>query len=200
MPLAIEDYALIGDTRTAALVGRDGSIDWMCVPRFDSGACFAALLGEPEHGRWKLAPAGGIRGVRRRYRDGTLVLETEFDTPGGAVRVTDCMPLPEGTTEVARVVEGLRGRVGMSMELVVRFDYGRIVPWVRRTGSGISATAGPDSLLLRSPVPTHGEGMTTRADFEIAEGDRLAFLLSWYPSAERPPGPLDVTRVSAIMQ
>jgi GH15 family glucan-1,4-alpha-glucosidase len=125
------------------------------------------------------------------------VLETEFDAPGGAVRVTDCMPLPDGRTEVVRVVEGLRGRVEMAMELVIRFDYGRIVPWVRRTGNGVSATAGPDALLLRSPVPTHGEGMTTRADFEVAEGDRLGFLLSWYPSTERPPGPLDVVRAVA---
>jgi GH15 family glucan-1,4-alpha-glucosidase len=128
VPLAIEDYALIGDTRTAALVGRDGSIDWMCVPRFDSAACFAALLGEPSHGRWKLAPASEVRRVERRYRDGTLVLETDFETPDGAVRVTDCMPLPEGKTEVARVVEGLAGRVAMEMKLVIRFDYGRVVP------------------------------------------------------------------------
>jgi GH15 family glucan-1,4-alpha-glucosidase len=197
MPSLIEDYALIGDTRTAALVGRDGSIDWMCVPRFDSAACFAALLGDPGHGRWQIAPAGEVRRVQRRYRPGTLVLETEFDTPTGAVRVTDCMPLPAGQTEVTRLVEGTRGRVEMSMELVIRFDYGRVVPWVRRMGGGVSATAGPDSLLLRAPVPTHGEDLTTRARFEVAEGEQLPFLLSWYPSAERPPGPLDVPRAIA---
>src|SRR3954451_2315720 len=111
MPARIEDYALLGDTQTAALVGRDGSIDWLCVPRFDSAACFAALLGEPEHGRWLIAPEGEITRVERRYRPGTLVLETEFETPHGSVRVTDCMPLPEGKTEVARMVEGLGGRV-----------------------------------------------------------------------------------------
>jgi GH15 family glucan-1,4-alpha-glucosidase len=197
MSLAIEDYALIGDTRTAALVGRDGSIDWMCVPRFDSAACFAALLGTAEHGRWRIAPKGETTCARRRYRDGTLVLETEFETATGAVRVTDCMPLPEGKTEVARMVDGLRGRVEMELELVIRFDYGRVVPWVRRMDGGVSATAGPDSLLLRSPVPTHGEDLTTRASFEVAEGDRVPFLLSWYPSAERPPGPLDVPRAVA---
>ncbi|HET6550353.1 MAG TPA: glycoside hydrolase family 15 protein [Solirubrobacter sp.] len=197
MPLPIEDYALIGDTRTAALVGRDGSIDWMCVPRFDSEACFAALLGTPEHGRWKLAPAGEVRRVERRYRDGTLVLETDFETPTGAVRLTDCMPLPGAGTEVARLVEGLRGRVDMAMELVIRFDYGRIVPWVRRFGHGLSATAGPDALLLTAGVPTRGEDLMTRAEFEVAEGDRVPFLLSWYPSAARPPGPLDVPRAVA---
>jgi GH15 family glucan-1,4-alpha-glucosidase len=197
MPLAIEDYALIGDTRTAALVGRDGSIDWLCVPRFDSGACFAALLGEPRHGRWRIAPAGELRRVERRYRRGTLVLETDFTTASGAVRVTDCMPLPDGRTEVARLVEGLHGRVEIDMELAIRFDYGRVVPWVRRIGDAISAVAGPDALLLRTPVPTHGEDMTTRARFEVAEGERVPFLLSWHASAERPPGPLDVPRAIA---
>ncbi len=197
MPLRIEDYALIGDTRTAALVGRDGSIDWLCVPRFDSPACFAALLGGPEHGRWKIAPEAEPSRIRRRYRDGTLVLETEFETADGVLRVTDCMPLPDGGTEVARMVEGLHGRVAVDMELVVRFDYGRVVPWVRRIDGSVSATAGPDSLLLRSSVPTHGEDLTTHARFEVAEGDRVSFLLSWYPSAERPPGPLDVPRAIA---
>jgi GH15 family glucan-1,4-alpha-glucosidase len=197
VPSRIEDYALIGDTRTAALVARDGSIDWMCVPRFDSGACFAALLGAPRHGRWQIAPAGEVRRVERRYRRGTLVLETDYTTADGAVRVTDCMPLPDGRTEVARLVEGLQGRVEMAMELVIRFDYGRVVPWVRRRGDAMSAVAGPDALMLRSPVPTRGEDMTTRADFAIAEGERVPFLLSWYPSAERPPGPLDVARAVA---
>jgi GH15 family glucan-1,4-alpha-glucosidase len=197
MALRIEDYALIGDTRTAALVGRDGSIDWMCVPRFDSPACFAALLGGPEHGRWKLAPEAEPTQVRRRYREGTLVLETTFETAAGAVRVTDCMPLPDGRTEVARLVEGLHGAVAMDMELVARFDYGRVVPWVRRLGGDTSATAGADSLLLRTPVETHGENFTTHARFTIAKGERVPFLLSWHPSAERPPGPLDVPRAIA---
>jgi GH15 family glucan-1,4-alpha-glucosidase len=197
MGLRIEDYALIGDTRTAALVGRDGSIDWLCVPRFDAPACFAALLGGPEHGRFKLAPKAAPTRVRRRYRPGTLVLETEFETADGAVRISDCMPLPDGRTEIARLVEGLSGRVAMEMELVVRFDYGRVVPWVRRLDGGVSATAGPDSVLLRTPVPTHGEQFTTHAAFEVSAGERVPFLLSWYPSAERPPGPLDVARAVA---
>ncbi|RKQ90222.1 GH15 family glucan-1,4-alpha-glucosidase [Solirubrobacter pauli] len=198
MASRIEDYALIGDTRTAALVGRDGSIDWLCVPRFDSGACFAALLGEPRHGRWQLAPRDDVVSVRRRYRDGTLVLETELETATGVVRVIDCMPLPDDTTtEVARLVEGVRGEVAMAMELIVRFDYGRVVPWVRRLDGGVSATAGPDALLLRSPVPTRGADLTTRADFTVRAGDAVPFLLSWYPSAQRPPGPLDVARTIA---
>jgi GH15 family glucan-1,4-alpha-glucosidase len=197
MGLRIEDYALIGDTRTAALVGRDGSIDWLCVPRFDAPACFAALLGGPEHGRFKLAPKAVPTRVRRRYRPGTLVLETDFETADGAVRISDCMPLPDGRTEIARLVEGLSGRVAMEMELVVRFDYGRVVPWVRRLDGGVSATAGPDSVLLRTPAPTHGEQFTTHAAFEVSAGERVPFLLSWYPSAERPPGPLDVARAVA---
>jgi GH15 family glucan-1,4-alpha-glucosidase len=200
MALAIDDYALIGNTRTAALVGRDGSIDWLCVPRFDAPACFAALLGEREHGRWKLAPADGDARVERRYRDGTLVLQTDFETAEGAVRVTDCMPLPGPGCEIARLVEGLHGRVAMEMELIVRFDYGRVVPWVRRLDGGVAATAGPDSLLLRSPIATRGEDLTTRADFTVGAGERVPFLLSWYPSSERPPGPLEVDRAVAEVE
>src|SRR5882672_3373704 len=132
MPLPIEDYALIGDCHTAALVGRDGSIDWLCFPRFDSGACFAALLGEPGHGRWLIAPAGEVLGIRRKYRDGTLILETEFETNEGSVRIIDCMPLLNERRDVLRIVEGLSGRVAMRMELIIRFDYGSIVPWVRQ--------------------------------------------------------------------
>src|SRR5438552_8235147 len=133
MPLRIEDYALIGDTQTAALVGRDGSIDWLCVPRFDSGACFAALLGQPGDGRWLIAPAGEVTGSRRRYRDGSLVLETEWTTRSGVVRVVDCMPPRGRHPDVVRLVEGVAGEVPMRSELLVRFDYGDIVPWVRRT-------------------------------------------------------------------
>src|SRR5437016_2394884 len=140
MAMRIEDYAMIGDCRTAALVARDGSIDWLCVPRFDGGACFAALLGTPEHGRWKVAPAEGVevRQVRRRYRPGSLVLETEFTTGSGAVRLTDLMAVTSPTPTVVRLVEGLRGEVPMRSELVIRFDYGWIVPWVRRIDGGIS--------------------------------------------------------------
>ena len=152
MPLPIEDYALIGDCHTAALVGRDGSIDWLCFPRFDSGACFAALLGEPEHGRWLIAPAAEARGIRRRYRDGTLILETEFETDEGAVRLIDCMPLSNERWDIVRIVEGLSGRVAMRMELIIRFDYGSIVPWVRRSRHTLLATAGPDTLELHTAV------------------------------------------------
>jgi GH15 family glucan-1,4-alpha-glucosidase len=158
MALRIEDYALIGDTETAALVGLDGSIDWMCVPSFDSGACFAALLGEPRHGRWKLAPidAGPDRASSsRRYHPGTLVLETTFRTSSGSVRIVDCMPPRDRTPDVVRLCEGVDGEVAMRMELVIRCDYGAVVPWVRKLDDGrLNAIAGPDALTLQSDVPT----------------------------------------------
>ena len=182
MALPIEDYALIADCHTAALVGRDGSIDWLCFPRFDSGACFAALLGEPAHGRWLIAPAAEARSVRRKYRDGTLILETEFETDEGAVRLIDCMPLSNDRWDVLRIVEGLRGRVAMRMELVIRFDYGSIVPWVRRSGDALLATAGPDTLELHTPVAVHGENMKTVAEFHVNEGERAPFALNYRPS------------------
>jgi GH15 family glucan-1,4-alpha-glucosidase len=194
VPSRIEDYALIGDCQTAALVGRDGSIDWLCVPRFDSGACFAALLGTPEHGRWLLAPAAPVKAVRRRYRPGTLVLETEYEVEGGAVTLIDCMPLRTEVPDLVRVAAGVRGRVPMRMQLVIRFDYGAIVPWVRRLDDGgIRAVAGPDTLLLRGDVEVRGEGLTTVADFTVAEGQQVGFDLTWYPShlalpARRDPG------------
>src|SRR5580693_2202010 len=150
MALRIEDYALLGDTHTAALVGRDGSIDWLCLPRFDSAACFAALLGSPEHGRFRIAPKDPAPRVTRRYRDGTLVLVTEFTTAEGTVRLVDCMPPRGEAPAIVRLVEGVRGTVPVSMELVVRFDYGSIVPWVRAIPEGLSAVAGPDALLLRA--------------------------------------------------
>ncbi|MEO8381945.1 MAG: glycoside hydrolase family 15 protein [Acidobacteriota bacterium] len=180
----IEDYALIGDCQTAALVGRDGSIDWLCVPRFDSGACFAALLGTPEHGRWQLAPDEEILGVHRRYRDDTLILETVFTTGSGEVAVIDFMPPRTSTPDIVRIVEGRRGTVKMRMHLVLRFDYGSIVPWVRRTGQGIDAVAGPDRVELRSPVPLKGENLTTVAEFSVTEGERVPFILRWQPSHE----------------
>jgi GH15 family glucan-1,4-alpha-glucosidase len=191
MPLRIEDYALIGDCQTAALVGRDGSMDWLCFPRFDSGACFAALLGTPEHGRWLLAPGAEVRAVRRRYRPGTLVLETEYEVEGGAVTVVDCMPPRTHVPDVLRVVVGTRGRVPMRMQLVIRLDYGSIVPWVRRMDGGIRAIAGPDTILLRTPVPLHGENLTTVAEFSVAEGQRIPFELTWHPSHEPMPAALD---------
>ncbi|MDQ1395703.1 MAG: hypothetical protein QOG64_962 [Acidimicrobiaceae bacterium] len=193
MALRIEDYAVIGDTQTAALVGRDGSIDWLCLPRFDSGSCFAALLGTDGHGRWLLAPSGPVTATRRRYRPGTLILETEFDTADGTIRVIDCMP-PRGTNpDVVRIVEGVSGRVGMRMDLVMRFDYGSIVPWVRRleSGSGITAVGGPDALCLQTPVETHGADMRHQAEFTVAAGQRVPFVLTWHPSHQRPPAAVD---------
>src|SRR5215475_8112078 len=163
MPSRIEDYALIGDLHTAALVARDGSLDWLCFPRFDSGACFAALLGMPEHGRWLIAPAGSVRHTRRRYREGTLILETEFETAEGAVRLIDLMPPRDQAPDVGRIVVGMRGQVPMRMELIMRFDYGSIVPWVRRTDTGLQAIAGPDRLSLATPVAVRGKDFTSVA-------------------------------------
>ena len=187
MTLPLEDYALLGDTQTAALVGRDGSIDWLCLPRFDSGACFAALLGDESNGRWLLAPAAGGAATRRSYRESTLVLDTEWDTPEGSVRVTDCMPPRDRHPDVVRVVRGLRGRVAMRMQLVLRFDYGSIAPWVRAIDGDLLAIAGPDGVVLDSPVETRGEDLTTVAEFEVSEGEELGFVMTWFPSHESPP-------------
>ena len=194
MSARIEDYALIGDTQTAALVGRDGSIDWWCIPRFDSGAVFAALLGTPDHGRWLLAPAGGIQRIEREYRANTLVLETTFHTDDGSVRITDCMPIRGHSVDIVREVECLSGRVPMHMELVIRFDYGSIVPWVGRADDGLRAVAGPDALFLRTPVHTHGAGKTTVADFVVEAGDRVPFVLAHHASHHPIPQRLDATR------
>jgi GH15 family glucan-1,4-alpha-glucosidase len=182
----IEDYALIGDCETAALVGRDGSIDWLCFPRFDSGACFASLLGTPEHGRWLVAPSEPVASVRRCYRGDTLILETEFTTADGVVAVLDFMPVRSDLPDVVRIAVGRRGRVSMRMDLVIRFDYGSVVPWVRRVPGGISAVGGPDSLLLQTPVTLRGEGFHTRSDFVVHEGDRVPFDLTWFPSHQSP--------------
>jgi GH15 family glucan-1,4-alpha-glucosidase len=182
MPLAIEDYALIGDSRTAALLGRDGSMDWLCFPRFDSGACFAALLGGPEHGRWSIAPAAEVVSARRGYRDGTLILETDVETREGAVRTFDFMPRSGQRWDVVRIVEGVRGTVPMRMELVIRFDYGSVVPWVRQVDGVLVATAGPHTIELRGDVPVRGENMKTVAEFEVREGERVAFTLNYHPS------------------
>jgi GH15 family glucan-1,4-alpha-glucosidase len=179
MPLRIEDYALIGDCETAALVGKDGSIDWLPLPRFDSPACFSALLGNEEQGRWLIAPKQGIRSVVRRYRDGTLVLETDFEAEGGRVRLVDFMALDGDTTRVVRIVEGLEGVVELRMVLTIRFDYGWIVPWVRRMDNGLSAVAGPDSLYLTTDVPVRGKGFHSWAEFSVHAGQRVPFVLSW---------------------
>jgi GH15 family glucan-1,4-alpha-glucosidase len=191
--LKIEDYALIGDCQTAALVGREGSIDWLCWPRFDSPACFAALLGGPRHGRWKIAPAAQKFSSRRSYRGRTLILETDFETAEGAVTVVDFMPVREGESDLLRLVIGRRGRVTMDMELVLRFDYGASVPWVTRLpdGSGIRAIAGPDMVVLRSPVRLEGRDLTTVARFEVGQGDTVVFELEHAPSHQEIPPAID---------
>ncbi len=194
MSSRIEQYAIVGDTQTAALIGDDGSVDWMCAPRFDSDACFAALLGDENSGRWLLAPAAGGRATRRRYHNGTLVLETEFDTPEGSVRVTDFMPIREKTVDIVRIVEGLEGEVPMQMHLTIRFDYGSIIPWVRDVHGALVAVAGPDALVLRTPVETRGVGHSTVADFTVRRGERVPFTLAWFPSHESVPHAANPTR------
>jgi GH15 family glucan-1,4-alpha-glucosidase len=187
MALALEDYALIGDMHTAALVGRDGSIDWLCLPRFDSGACFAALLGDPSHGRWLLSPTTSFR-TRRRYRTDTLVLETEHECDGGAVRVTDFMTPRRAQARVVRVVEGLRGEVSMLSDLRLRFDYGLAVPWLREGRRSVTAVAGPDAVQLRTEAPLEVATGSVRSRFVIHAGERVAFVLTWHPAhGEAPP-------------
>jgi GH15 family glucan-1,4-alpha-glucosidase len=181
----IEDYAFLSDLESGALVGRDGSIDWLTFPRFDSAACFSALLGETRHGRWLLAPQGTARKVERRYRDGTLILETVFSTDDGEVAVIDCMPPRDEHLDVIRLVEGRRGRVAMQMELVIRFDYGLIVPWVRRDDGALVAIGGPDALRLVTPVEVHGRDLMSIAEFTVGAGDTVPFRLTWHPSYER---------------
>jgi GH15 family glucan-1,4-alpha-glucosidase len=191
MTALIEDYALLGDLQSAALVSREGCIDWLCLPRFDSDACFASLLGTPENGHWKLQPAGEFRSTGRRYRGDTLVLETELETATGAVRLIDFMPPRETKPDVVRIVEGIRGRVEMHMELVVRFVYGSVVPWVRNLDGALVAIAGPDLVTLRTPVELVGRNLRTYASFSVAEGDRVPFVFTWCPSHEALPEAID---------
>jgi GH15 family glucan-1,4-alpha-glucosidase len=192
MPARIEDYALIGDCETAALVGRDGSIDWLCWPRFDSGACFAALLGEPSHGRWLLAPACEPAHAARAYMPNTMVLETTYETQTGVVTVTDFMPPRGHDSDLVRLVKGHKGQVAMRMELILRFDYGSVVPWVVRLDDGsLLAVAGPDMTVLRTPVPLRGENMTTVAEFTVGAGEVVPFVLSYGPSHLDPPRAID---------
>jgi GH15 family glucan-1,4-alpha-glucosidase len=193
----IEDYALIGDCQTAALVSRRGSIDWLCLPRFDSGACFAALLGTPEHGHWSICPTVEPTHTERAYRPGTLVLDTTFHVDGGAVKLTDCMPVRYGSPHVVRILTGVRGRVRMRTELVVRFDYGSIVPWVRKDDHGIVAVAGPDSLHVSGEIPLHGEDFRTLGEVEIAEGETVAMGLTWHPSHVERPKDIDLRETVA---
>ncbi|HZI34539.1 MAG TPA: glycoside hydrolase family 15 protein, partial [Gaiellales bacterium] len=187
----VEDYAMIGDLQTAALIGRDGSIDWCCFPRFDSGACFARLLGDAGHGRWLLAPAGGITHATRRYRSDTLILESIYDCAEGRVRAIDFMPPRGDTPDIVRIVESLDGEVPMRSELVIRFDYGSIVPWVRRVDHARVAVAGPDALCLRTKMPVRGENMTTVSEFVLKPGKRVPFVLTWFPSHQPLPDPID---------
>jgi GH15 family glucan-1,4-alpha-glucosidase len=189
--MRIEDYAIVGDTQTVALISRAGSVDWLCFPRFDSGACFSALLGAPEHGRWLLAPRGELRRVQRCYRGPTLILETEMENEEGVVRVIDFMPIRGHAPDLVRIVEGVRGRVTMQLELVIRYDYGSIVPWVRHEGKRLLAVAGPDALVFASPIATHGRGSTTVAEFSVEPKDRVPFTLTWYPSYGAIPGSPD---------
>ncbi|GGQ96226.1 MULTISPECIES: glycoside hydrolase family 15 protein [Streptomyces] len=198
----IENYALIGDEQTAALVGTDGSVDWLCLPRFDSGACFARLLGDEDNGHWRIAPKG-VEGpcTRRAYRPDTLVLDTEWETAEGAIRVTDLMPQRDRAPDVVRIVEGLRGRVTVRSTLRLRFDYGWIIPWMRRSDGHRVAIGGPDAVWFRSepPVPTWGEDFGTHSQFTVSEGESVAFVLTWHPSHEsRPPlvDPWEALRVS----
>ena len=178
----IEDYAIIGDCRTAALVSREGSIDWFCCPRFDSEACFAALLGSPEHGRWLIAPRTQAR-VTRRYRPNTLVLETHFETDDGAAALIDFMPLGAHHSTIVRLILGTRGKLTMRTELIMRFGYGAIIPWVTRLEDGtLRAVAGPDMLTLRTPAHLHGRDMTTVGEFTVCEGETVPFVLRYFPS------------------
>jgi GH15 family glucan-1,4-alpha-glucosidase len=191
LSLPLEQYALIGDCQTAALVGLDGSIDWLCLPRFDSAACFAALLGGPEHGRWKLAPVEVVRTVRRAYRGDTLVLETTVETASGAARVIDFMSLRSDVADVVRIVQGMRGKVPFRTEITIRPDYGAVVPWGQRIHDGLVAIAGPDLFRLRAPVPLVNENFTSHAEFTVSAGQRLAFDLTWSPSHLTQPPALD---------
>ena len=200
MSKRIEDYALIGNTRTAALVGRDGSIDWLCLPRFDSGACFAALLGDERNGRWLVEPASKVEATRRRYNGQTLVLETEFRCESGTISLTDFMPIARqnGQVDIVRIVRGTSGRVPMRMAITLRFDYGRTIPWLRRRDYGFSAIAGPNAVQLRCDLELESEDFETIAKFEVAEGQTVPMVLTWYASNENDPDPIDA--VSALQK
>jgi GH15 family glucan-1,4-alpha-glucosidase len=192
LPSRIEDYGLIGDCETAALVGRDGSIDWLCWPAFDSDACFASLLGTPKHGRWLIAPAEEVTKTSRRYRGDTLILETRFETANGTVNLIDFMPPRGHASDVVRLVRGVSGRVKLRMELVIRFGFGIDIPWVKKADDGaLLAICGPDMTVLRTPVQTRGEDLTTVADFEVSEGETIPFVLTYGPSHLPVPAAID---------
>jgi len=197
----IEDYALISNCATAGLVGRNGSIDWLCLPRFDSPACFAALLGEPEHGRWVIAPVSLSYRVQRRYLDSSLILETMFETTEGLVKVVDFIGLRHGLSDIVRLVRGVRGRVPMQTEFVLRFDYGSVVPWVERLPEGgISAIAGPERVLLRTKVPLRGEDLKTVGEFDVEAGQSISFVMSYGHSHLPRPQPIDAEQALARVE
>jgi GH15 family glucan-1,4-alpha-glucosidase len=201
MTSRIEDYALIGDCETAALVSRDGSIDWLCWPRFDSGACFAALLGDATNGRWLLSAVDAQARRTRRYRGDTMILETEIETADGAVLVIDFMPLRDGRSDIVRTVVGLRGTVAMHTEIAFRFDYGSIIPWVSRLDDGtLRAIAGPDMIVVHADVELHGENLTTAADFAVSEGQHISFIMTWGPSHLDPPTPVDPAKALEVTE
>ncbi len=188
----IEDYAAIGNCETIALVGRDGSIDWLCLPRFDSGACLSALLGSPEHGRWLVGPADGSSCAERQYCGDTLILETRFENAEGAVTLTDFMSRRDGSADLVRIVRGVRGQMDMRLELVVRFDYGSVTPWTTCEADGrLQFVSGPDRLMLETNAPTRGENFRTLGEFTVREGDEVTFVLTWCPSYRPTPNPMD---------
>jgi GH15 family glucan-1,4-alpha-glucosidase len=196
MPGPIESYAVIGNCETAALVGQNGSIDWLGLPRFDSAACFAALLGGPANGRWQIAPSSPHPQVTRRYRPNSLILETEFQTAEGRVLLVDCMSRRDGAADLVRVVRGVHGRSRMQMELIIRLEYGSVIPWVRRLDDGrLTAVAGPDRLTLCTSAELRGEGMKTVAAFVVDEGEEIAFSLTWSPSFRPVPAPANADAV-----
>jgi GH15 family glucan-1,4-alpha-glucosidase len=188
----IEDYGMVGDLQTAALIGRSGSVDWLCFPRFDSSSCFGSLVGTPENGRWLIAPMSGGQADSRCYRDNTLILESEWSTATGRVRVIDFMPPRHSAPDIVRIVEGLEGSVEMHTELTIRFDYGSVIPWVQRLDDDtLLAIGGPDGITLRTPVDLEPEGMSHTARFCVRAGDRVPFVLTWFPSNQRAPTPVD---------
>jgi hypothetical protein len=197
MPPRIEDYALIGDAHAAALVSGEGSIDWLCLPRLDSAASFAALLGNEANGRWQVAPSGSVRTTRRRYRADTLVLETDFETAEGSIRLVDFMPPPGVAPDVVRLVVGVRGRVRVHMDLRPRFEGGRIRPSLRHIDGADVASVGGDSLWLRTPVETRGQEGAVQVEFLVSAGELLPFALTWKPSHEPAPVPVDPLRALA---
>jgi GH15 family glucan-1,4-alpha-glucosidase len=190
-PSRLEDNAMIGDCQTAALVAKDGSIDWLCLPRFDSAVCFAAFIGAPDHGRWRIAPAGAVHQARRCYRENTLVLESEYTTHSSCVRIIDFMPVRTREPDLIRIVEGCEGEVRMELDSYIRFEYGSVVPWVRRQPQGIRATAGPDTVFVYTDVDLHGSDMHTAAEFTVRAGQRMPFTVLWRRTYESPPKPSD---------